>query len=322
MPSTTTQRALRLLSLLQTGRRWTAPELAQAMGVPPRTLRRDLDRLREMGYPIISTRGPGGHYALEAGDGMPPLMFDDDEAVATMLALRLADAGQAGVAFDTAAAERARTKLRRFLPTALRHRTDGVLATMDVARSTVDPTSDQELSHLASAITEHRVVHFDHIGKRGRSTRTVEPARLVHVRDRWYLHAWDPARTDWRSFRLDRLHDLQVTARAFLPRPLPEDVASLLQDQFFGSPPVHVVLTLQAGMEESATRLMRVDGSLTPTDPLHTRYDAYVDSFEWLAVVLTFADLEFTVEEPQEFAHFIAATGTRLARGGTSHDVR
>lgn len=313
------ERMLRLLSLLQSGRRWPAADLAAAMDATPRTLRRDIEQVRELGYPVESTRGPGGHYRLIAGTALPPLMLDDDEAVAAVLGLRLAAAGGAGLDFQAEAADRAVAKLRRILPAPLRRRADEILAAIDTDTVTHPQPGPDTFRDLAAAISAQRRVVFSH-AQNGRSTsRTVEPHRLVRIRQRWYLFAWDVERNDWRSFRLDRIESLQTTSAAFRLRPLPADeMADYLQDRFRGAPRRRVVLTLNTDARDAAGRLHRIDGTLQPLDDRHCRYAAQVDSYEWLTTVLILAGIDFTIEAPDEFAAYIADAGHRLLRAAGS----
>lgn len=309
------ERMLRLLSLLQSGRRWPARDLAHALGVPDRTLRRDLDQLRAMGYPVESARGPGGHYRLVAGAALPPLMLDDDEAVATVLGLRLAAAGGTGIESATESAERAGDKLRRILPARLRRRTDQVLAAVEFARTDQPQAEGGVLHTLTQAISAHRTVTFDHRGASGDSPRTVEPVRMVQVRGRWYLYAWDRERHDWRNFRVDRISRPHPTLDTFVPRPLPtDDLAGHLQERFRGPRTVRIVLTLHTDARDAAGRLHRIDGALEAVDDHSCRYTAYVDSFEWLTAVLAVTDVEFTVDEPAAYRAFLRRTGERLLR--------
>ena len=306
---------LRLLSLLESGRRWPAPELARAMDVSARTLRRDLDHLREMGYPVESARGPGGYYRLVAGAALPPLMLDDDEAVATVLGLRLAAAGGTGVQLTAESAERAGAKLRRILPAALRRRTEELLTTVEFARTAHPQVDAAVLSAIAQAISAHHRLAFGYGGKAGESERLVEPMRLVQLRGRWYLYAWDRDRDDWRNFRVDRISGTRATQEVFQPRPLPaDDLVLHLQERFRGPKTVRIVLTLQAGVRDAASRLHRIDGTLEAIDEHTCRYVSYVDSFEWLTVVLAVTDIEFSVDEPAEFRTFLTSTGQRLLR--------
>ncbi|PTR30562.1 putative DNA-binding transcriptional regulator YafY [Rhodococcus sp. OK519] len=307
------ERMLRLLSLLQSGRHWSAVELAAAMEATPRTLRRDIEHLRDQGYPVVSTRGPGGHYRLVAGAALPPLMLDDDEAIASVLGLRLVTAGGAGVDIQSDAADRAIAKLRRILPTPLRRKTDQVLAAIDIDATRHPQPSSDVVRRLAEAITTHTSVTFDHAHGGRSSSRTVEPYRIVRARGRWYLFCWDTLRDDWRSFRLDRITSPLSSNAAFPPRPLPaDDVAGYVTEQFGGPAQLRVVLTLHTDARDAASRLHRIDGSIEPIDGTRCRYTAHVDSFTWLATVLVLSGLDFTIEESDEFGNYIADAGHRL----------
>ncbi|MFK0251551.1 helix-turn-helix transcriptional regulator [Amycolatopsis azurea] len=307
------ERMLRLLSLLQTGRAWPATELAAAMEVPPRTLRRDIDHLRGLGYPVESSRGPGGNYRLVAGSALPPLMLEHDEAIATVLGLRLAAAGGTGIDLTAESADRAAAKLRRVLPPALRRRTDAMLAAVEFGSGEQPRVTTDVLDVLAAAIAARRCLEFAYTAKDGPSSRTVEPMRLVQLGRRWYLYAWDLDRRDWRSFRLDRIASPKTTEVVFEPRDLPvDDVAGHLQERFQSPKSLRITLTLDVGAGEAAARLHRVDGSFEALGENRCRYIAYVDSFEWLAVVLTLTDIGFTVEDPPEFADHLARIGRRF----------
>lgn len=306
---------LELLSLLQSGRRWTSQDLSRAMDVPARTLRRDLEHLRDLGYPVEGVRGPGGHYRLVAGSALPPLMLDDDEATAIVLGLRLAATGGTGVDFTAEAADRAGAKLRRILPASLRRRTDEVLAAVEFAHVDHPRVDTDTLITTTRAITTRHCLSFTHHGRSGVSGRVVEPMRLVQIRGRWYLYAWDRDRNDWRNFRVDRIAEPQTTQKTFLPRPLPtEDLVQHIEARFHGPWTNQVVLTLHTDVHDAASRLHRIDGVLETIDDHRCRYTASVDSYTWIAVVLTATDIEFSVDEPADFRAFLEHTGRRLLR--------
>ncbi|MBO4275626.1 helix-turn-helix transcriptional regulator, partial [Microbispora triticiradicis] len=213
----TSARLLRLLSLLQARRDWPGATLADQLGVSERTVRRDVDRLRELGYPVESTRGTDGGYRLVAGTAMPPLLLDDDEAVAAAIGLRAA----AGVAGVEEAAERAAAKLEQVLPSRLRRRV-GALQTHsepvppDRPGPAIDPAV---LGVLAAACRDRERLRFDYRAHDGSSgVRIVEPYRLVSWGRRWYLVAWDTGRDDWRTFRVDRIAPRTPTGPRFPPR--------------------------------------------------------------------------------------------------------
>ncbi|MBH5145858.1 helix-turn-helix transcriptional regulator [Rhodococcus erythropolis] len=309
------ERMLRLLSLLQTGREWTAGDLAAAMDTPSRTLRRDIENLRELGYPVQSLRGPGGHYRLVAGKALPPLMLEDDEAIATILALKLAAAGGTGIDFTLDAAVRAADKLRRILPTRLRRRTDEMLASVDVSRTSYPQPTHSLLRTVATAISDHTRIAFTYNGRQHASHRDVEPARLLRMGQHWYLFGWDRDRENWRTFRLDRIADAPISTTAFTSRQLPaEDLPTFLNKQFRGTPAYLVVLTLHASAQEAASRLYRIDGALEPINGNRCRYTAHVDSYQWITLVLVLTDIEFTIDGPDAFRDHLAQQAHRLLR--------
>jgi predicted DNA-binding transcriptional regulator YafY len=218
----TSARLLRLLSLFQARRDWTGGELAERLGVTPRTVRNDVERLRELGYPVEARPGVAGGYRLGPGAALPPLLLDDDEAVAVALGLRLAAAG--GVAGIEETSLSALAKLQRILPARLRHRVAS-FGTHAVAVPTAAPAADPEtLTTLALACRDHLALRFDYEAhSAGTTRRSTEPYRLVHRRQRWYLFAWDLDRADWRTFRADRIQPLGPPGPRFAPRPTPPD---------------------------------------------------------------------------------------------------
>ena len=224
----TSSRLLTLLSLLQARRDWPGATLADRLGVTPRTVRRDVDRLRELGYPVQAFKGPDGGYRLDAGADLPPLLFDDDQAVALAVALQLATASGAGIG---EAAARALTTVRQVMPARLRHRIDAVQVT-PVAGDTAAEVDPGVLVALTTAIRAREVVRFDHVpaGDHGASAaseealvppRRAEPHHLVTRNGRWYLVAFDLDRADWRTYRCDRITLRTPTGPRFTPRALP-----------------------------------------------------------------------------------------------------
>ena len=216
----TSSRLLRLLSLLQTPRDWTGSELADRLEVSPRTIRNDIERLRDLGYPVHATRGSVGGYRLEAGASMPPLLLDDDEAVAVAIGLRTATGGAVTGIEETSL--RALAKLEQVLPPRLRRQVVTLQrATLHVRRvggPTVDPA---RLSELARICREHLRLRFDYSDRRqAASQRRVEPHRIVNAGQRWYLVAWDMDREDWRTFRVDRIREGMSPGPRFTPRPI------------------------------------------------------------------------------------------------------
>jgi len=208
-------RMLALLSLLQATRDWPGGELADRLGVTPRTVRRDVDRLRALGYRIGSAKGPYGGYRLEAGSDMPPLLFDDEQAVAIAVALQSASATGVEV---TEAAQRALATVRQVMPSRLRHRIDGIRFDGAPAAVRADPAV---LEVASAAVRDRKVLRFDYGSARDRPPRRTEPHAVVAREGRWYLLAWDLDAADWRTYRLDRLRPRTPTGPTFTPRPLP-----------------------------------------------------------------------------------------------------
>ncbi len=226
-----TGRALQLLSLLQTHRLWSGSELAERLETTERTVRRDVDRLRDLGYPVDASPGRDGGYRLAAGAHLPPLVFDDDEAVAVVVGLRAAAAATITGIEETSV--RALAKVEQALPDRLRRRVSALnesvvsLQRAHDGNSAVDP---EAISLLASACRDHEEVRFDYRRPDGEaSRRLVEPHQLLSAGHLWYLIAWDLRRTDWRTFRLDRISDARPAGARFDPREIPGgDAAAFL----------------------------------------------------------------------------------------------
>ncbi|WP_067563928.1 helix-turn-helix transcriptional regulator [Nocardia acidivorans] len=219
----TTERVLALLGLLQQRRVWTGPELGDRLGVTPRTVRRDVERLRALGYQVHASQGVGGGYQLGPGQDLPPLLLDDDEAIVTAVALLIGAGG--AVAGVGGAALRALTKLDRVLPSRLRHEVRtlaGAVESFDGGRTPVDPGT---LMILARACRDEVEAGFDYPSGRTHTRRRVEPYRLVASDRRWYLFAYDLDRADWRTFRVDRMTEVAARTWRFRPRPTPDPVA-------------------------------------------------------------------------------------------------
>ncbi len=242
MPKTSA-RLLALLSLLQVRRDWPGALLAQRLDISPRTVRRDVDRLRELGYPIVAIKGPDGGYRLEAGTKLPPLLFDDEQAVALAIALQLATTAGAGI---EEAAARALNTLRQVMPARLRHRIDTLRVTA-VQRPALRPAPQADsgvLMALSAAIHARELLRFDYASASAAQAddgaqpppRRVQPHHLITWNERWYLIAWDLDRQDWRIFRADRISPHTPTGPRFTPRDLPGgDVAAFVADRFRGA---------------------------------------------------------------------------------------
>ena len=223
-------RMLTLLSLLQARREWPGKVLADRLEVTPRTVRRDVDRLRALGYAIASSRGPDGGYRLSAGSDVPPLLFDDEQAVAVAVGLKHAAAS--GVDIGDAA-DRALATVRQIMPSRLRHRIDAVEF---AAPSTAVRVAPAVIEVVSRAVRDHRTMRFDY-GDGGGPSRSVEPHGLVARDSRWYLVAWDLDRGDWRIFRLDRMSPRSTAGLPFTPRAVPAaDPAAFVAARAKGSP--------------------------------------------------------------------------------------
>ncbi len=233
----TSARLLALLSLLQTPRDWSGDDLAERLGITSRTVRRDIDRLRELDYPIKTLKGPAGGYRLEAGTRLPPMLFDDGQAVALAVALQTAAAGTT-VAEDAA---RALATLRQVMPPRLRHRIDLLHLTAVRPPATADDAHQVDarvLTDLSRAIHACEELRFDYAPGPSTSAddvRRVQPHHLVTWRHRWYLVAWDLHREDWRTFRVDRIRPRTPTGPRFTPRDLPGGgVSTFITSRFRG----------------------------------------------------------------------------------------
>jgi predicted DNA-binding transcriptional regulator YafY len=218
----TSARLLRLLSLLQARRDWTSTELAARLGVTTRTIRNDIDRLRSLGYPVDARPGVAGGYRLGTHGALPPLLLDDEEAVAVAVGLRTAASGSIAGIEETSV--RALAKLQQVLPARLRHRISA-FQSYTLPMPSYGPQVDPDvLTMIAGACRDHELLRFDyraHSAATGR--RSVEPYRLLNDRRRWYLVAWDTERDDWRTFRVDRIEPRTPTGPRFTPRALPPD---------------------------------------------------------------------------------------------------
>ena len=221
----TSTRLLQLLAMLQARRDWSGRELASRLEVSTRTIRTDIERLRDLGYPVEATPGVGGGYRLGHGTAMPPLLLDDEEVVAVAVGLRTTTS--AGITGIEETSLRALVKLEQLMPSRLRHRIDA-LRTATVSVSGTGPTVESDvLSLIASAIRGSERLRFDYVDHAGnQSVRTAEPERLVVWGRRWYLLAWDVARAGWRTFRVDRLTPKTPTGPRFKPRTLSDDEAA------------------------------------------------------------------------------------------------
>lgn len=312
----TSSRALRLLSLLQGRRYWSGVELAAQLEVSERTLRRDVDRLRELGYPIQAHRGVEGGYQLAAGTAMPPLVVDDDEAVALVLGLlATAPGGVEGIAESSV---RALAKLVPVLPSRVRRRVEALRSvTLTAAWSPTGPSVDPEaLTTIARACRETERLRFSYTAADGAaSSRHVEPFRLVAVGRRWYLVAFDLIRNDWRSFRLDRLIAPRATGARFRPRELPaEDAADFVRAGIDQRPASHAI---EAIVHQTASTVRARVGRWATVEPVgdhKCRLRMTADSLDWPIMALGAVDADFDVVGPPELLDELAARSRRFDR--------
>ncbi|HEY1627619.1 MAG TPA: YafY family protein [Streptosporangiaceae bacterium] len=317
----TSTRTLKLLSLLQTHRFWPGTELAARLGVTPRTLRRDVDRLRELGYPVQAQRGADGGYQLAAGAALPPLMVDDEEAVALAVGLRLAANGTVeGIAESSV---RALAKVLRVMPSRLRRRAEAVTAMTVPATWGSDPQDMVDadvLTVIALACRDNERIRFSYAAASsqhsGQQTdRLVEPHRVVMLGRRWYLAGYDLGRHDWRSFRLDRVSHPEVTGARFLPRELPApDAAAFVRAGIATASAIYdveVEFDAPAGLvRERIGRWARI----TELDDGRCRGEWSADVLDWAAFALGTAGVGFRVIGPPELRDVVGAWGRRFAR--------
>ena len=313
--SETSSRLLELISLLQGRRDWRGSELAERLEVSGRTLRRDVERLRGLGYPVESLTGPAGGYRLQAGAAMPPLVVDDEEAIAVAVGLRAA-AG-ASVAGIEETAVRALVKLEQVLPAHLRRRVSALshaTVTLPVSGPRVEP---QHLTVIAGACRDLERVRFAYRSRDGtESRREVEPHALVNHGRRWYLLAWDRGREDWRTFRMDRLFRPASTGIRFTARALPaKNAADYVVKSISAAPNrFEARVTLHAPAEEITRRVPRHSGAVEPIDDRSCAYRTGDDDIRWLALRLAMLDVDFEVHEPVELREHLRALASRLRR--------
>jgi predicted DNA-binding transcriptional regulator YafY len=311
----TSSRLLELLSLLQGRRDWPGEELAGRLEVSGRTIRRDVERLRELGYPVESLTGPAGGYRLRAGSAMPPLLLDDEEAIAIAVGLRTA--ARASVTGIEETAVRALVKLEQVLPPHLRRRVQALgaaTATLPATGPTVDP---QQLTVIAAACRDSECLRFAYRRRDGTgSRREVEPHSLINHGRRWYLVAWDRGREDWRTFRIDRLNGPAPTGVRFAPRALPApDAASYVEQSITAAPSRYeAIVTLRAPAHEVTRQVPAHWGTIEPIDAHTCEYRTGDDDPRWLALRIAMLGFDFQAREPPELLEQLRTLADRLAR--------
>lgn len=311
----TFERLLRLLALLQARREWNGPQLAQELAVKPRTVRKDIERLRAMGYPINAAPGIAGGYQLGSGTSLPPLLLDDEEALAVAVGLTIAAAGGAVTGIDETA-QRALRKLEQMLPAHVYRRLAGLHdATVAIGRDTAS-VSAGVLATIAAAIRDRQRMRFDYQAWDRRATlRTVKPHRLVHPRGRWYLVAWDRKRDAWRTFRFDRISPRAHTGPSFTRRPDPDgDIVGHVQRGLGGAVWGHSArVTVYAPAAEIVTRVPP-EVIIDPISDQTCLAHAGSDSAHALAQWLTHLDADFEVQDDPELATELRSLARRLQR--------
>lgn len=312
----TSARLLRLLSLLQSPREWTGAELGERLGVSPRTVRNDVDKLRELGYPVLATRGPAGGYRLGAGAAMPPLLLDDEEAVAVAVGLRTAAGG--AVAGIEEASLRALGKLEQVLPSQLRSRVSSLQSVITPVPGVGGPVVDPDvLSAIAAACRSRERLRFSYLSHDGTpSERDAEPYQLVNWGRRWYLVAFDVHRGDWRTFRADRVRLRTPGGGRFVPRPLPsDDLAGWVSSRVAAAGwRYRARVTVFAPAEVVAARIGPYAGTVAEAGEGTCVLETGSDSLETMSVYLGMLGFDFRVESPAELADYLRALIGRYQR--------
>jgi predicted DNA-binding transcriptional regulator YafY len=312
----TSARLLRLLSLLQARRDWTGTELAGRLGVGLRTVRRDVDRLRDLGYPVDATPGAAGGYRLGSGAALPPLLLDDEEAVAVAISLHTATTGSVAGLEETSL--RALTKLQQMLPSRLRHRVSAFRATTIPLTGPGSPPGQADaelLTAIAAACRDQRRLRLSYAGHHGVATRSLEPHRLVHTSRRWYLLAWDTDRADWRTFRVDRFQGAAGPPGArFDPRPPPADDVAAYVSQSISTAPYRYQarILMNAPLEAVAPHCSPAAGRLEAVDEATCILHTGSNSLDELALYVALKGFGFQVLHPPELIPVLRALSDRL----------
>lgn len=313
--SDVTRRALRLLSLLQSRSVWTGPELAEELGVTTRSVRRDIDRLRELGYPVLASNGHGGGYQLGAGKALPPLLLEGEEAVAVAVGLRLA-AGSGIEGLDEQAL-RALTAIDRILPPTVRAEVAAISEVLAVLDSGPSGVTSPTLLTLARAAREGVEARIDYERRDGeRMMRRVEPYRVLSVARRWYLFAWDRDREDWRTFRLDRMHEARATTFRFSRRTTPDVESYVRESLSVGAYATQAEVRVLRPLEEVSPHVPAMIGTLTADGPAACLLRIGAWDLRWVAAHLAYLDLPIEVVDPPELVAEIAGIGAWADSGG------
>ncbi|MGY2874092.1 putative DNA-binding transcriptional regulator YafY [Marmoricola sp. URHA0025 HA25] len=317
---TTGSRMLELLSLLQTHRYWAGAELAGRLEVSERTLRRDIERIRDLGYPVDAVRGVAGGYQLRAGGTLPPLLLTDEEAVAIAVGLRSAASGAVQGLEETAV--QSLTKVLSLMPPRLRQRMDALAAETIPAPMRGPSIDATTLTTLAQGCRDDEVLEFDYTAREAETThRRVEPHRLVSLGQRWYLVAFDRDRDDWRSFRVDRISDAALAGRRFSGHELPAaDALEFVRSGFQQIPRRYDVRVLIRASKDTVSAVTGRWAELTEVDR-GTLMEMPTDDLFWPLAVLAAIDAEFEVESPAELREQVSKVGARF-RGSRAAPAR
>lgn len=310
----TAERLLRLLGLLEARIDWTAEELADRLDVTTRTIRRDITRLRDLGYPVAALAGPGGGYRLGAGAKLPPLLLDDGEALAVALGLRMSALTAVGGLEEPSVS--ALAKLEHVLPPRLRSRLEDIseatTSTFGASRTRVDHSA---FAVIAAAIRGRQRVRLDYVDSRGKcSERHIEPVRLVHTGRRWYLVAFDLDRDDWRTFRFDRVTSPVTTGIRAATRRSPDPVELVQKGITVDVWEYSASVVLHASVEAARREIAPTVGTVTPIDEKTTRLSIGADDMGWLARFLLGLSMKLEVEGPPDLKSELAGMGRELVK--------
>lgn len=318
----TSTRAFELLGLLQSRRHWPGEELARRLGVSQRTLRRDIDGLQELGYPITTTRGTGGGYQLSPGASLPPLVLSEDEATAVVMGLKEVASGIYPTSGEAAVS--AMAKIVQVLPVRIRRRIDSLrgVATLGVDRQRTSITDVASLTTVALACRDNEALRFSYRARDGQvSQRSVHPHRTVIVDYRLYLIAWDLDRSDWRTFRIDRIDNPVRSGKKFAPRQLPEsDPLEYVHRQIRSMPARYPVRATVQAPTGRVKREFAQYGSVEPIDDTSCEVYIPAESLDWAAFCLAAIGAPFLVHSPPEAIAYMRGWGERLTaatEGGT-----
>lgn len=307
------ERLLKLLGLLEGRVDWTAEELARRLEVTTRTIRRDITRLRQLGYPVEAVAGPGGGYRLGAGGKLPPLLLDDEEALAVALGLRVATGTTVGGLEDASLS--AMAKLEHVLPPRLRTRLEDISeATVSAQTPAAARVDHAALATAAAATRAKERLRFDYVDREGRRTeRHTEPLRLVHTGRRWYLVAFDLDRDDWRTFRLDRVYRPRRTGMRAARRRAPDPVQLVQRGIALEVYTLRASVVLDAPMERAVQVIPAIIGSVEAIDDESSRLVIGGDDAGWIVRYLLSLPFDFEVESPDEVREELASIGLALS---------